>query len=103
MSVGWCDQELVELDTVAVVTASEALHEHGERLRHVAGALHRGVPAVPEDRYGLPQLFLAFDDARQRFDQRLATTVGGAGGRLWIEVVHATDADRFVGFPLAAR
>jgi hypothetical protein len=64
-----------------------------------AGGVDRSVPAVPEDEHGVARLIVAFDEARERFERRVAETLRGSGAYLGSVSSGARQADQFALAP----
>ena len=58
--------------------------------------MERAIPAVPEDEHDVGLAFVAFNEARERFERQAVEILDAASARLGTLITAGTDADRFV-------
>lgn len=91
---GVTGDEAVQLAQEALRTVIGRLDHGAAELHGTAGGLDRAIPPVPEDEFGLAGRFIALDEARERFDHRIADALATTASRLTVlaEAVARADA-----------
>jgi hypothetical protein len=91
------------VDTDRLVGASDVLAGAGADLHRAAGGVDRRVPPLPDDEHGLVLAIVAFDEAREGFDRRVADELAGLAEDLADQALSVAAADRFIPLPAVGR
>jgi hypothetical protein len=91
--------ETVHIKVDAVHAAANGLRAAGEAVAAAAGGVDRALPVVPEDPHDLSEWCVRFDEARERFDRRLAEQLVRAGDQLATQADATTAVDSLKAFP----
>ena len=96
----------VHLDVTVISSLGDELSGWADELRAIAGGVTRLLPDVPHDHVGLEGVLVAYDNAREAFDQRVAELIDGAGEQTLIQVLDTCRADAgqpYIPLPESAR
>jgi hypothetical protein len=92
--------DINHLERLKIQELGEELVASAEALRANAGGVDRDIPDVPYDWFGLRTMVVRLDEAREAFDQRVATSVAAAGEQAILQVYETSRADASFVLPL---
>jgi hypothetical protein len=98
MTTGKAPPGVLAAGTDRLVTASDMMAVIGREMVLSAGGADRKVPALPDDRHGIVMLIVQFDEARERYEQRVGERLRSGGAALMLQAVETMDANTWSGF-----